>query len=114
MESTAMTIGDMWSLHRGDELVARLIVTGADFPWIHATVEELPGFDAVRPWFAEQESAAAQEDFERMDRAYATIRSNLTMTFPDGAMVPEFMLDIYQDGTAGWRWHHESFGPVDA
>jgi hypothetical protein len=109
-----MSIGDVWGLHRGDELVARLIVTGADFPWIHATVEEQPGFDAVRPWFAEQESAAAQEDFERMDRAYAMIRSTLTMTFPDGTPVAEFMLDIYPDGTAGWRWHDEPFAPADA
>lgn len=109
-----MTIGEVWELHHGGELIARLTVTGADFPWLQATVEELPGFDAVRPWFIEQERAAAEEDFERMDSAYTKIRRALTMTFPDGTPVAEFMLDIYQDGTAGWRWHNEPFDPYDA
>jgi hypothetical protein len=113
-DGAAMTIGDVWALHHDGKLIARLTVTGADFPWLQATVEELPGFDAVRTWFAEQESAAAEEDFERMDRAYAQIRSALAMTFPDGTPVPEFMLDIYQDGTAGWRWHNEPFDTNNA
>jgi hypothetical protein len=36
------------------------------------------------------------------------------MAFPDGRPVPEFMLHIHDNGTAGWRWHHELFtSPTD-
>jgi hypothetical protein len=28
--------------------------------------------------------------------------------------VPEFLLHIHDDGTAGWRWHDEPFDVPDA
>ncbi|MFF9156175.1 hypothetical protein ACF1AB_28550 [Streptomyces sp. NPDC014846] len=43
------------------------------------------------------------------EACHTQIRSALTMTFPDGSPVAEFMLHIHDDGTAGWRRHDESF-----
>ncbi|MFE7466424.1 hypothetical protein ACFU6R_20285 [Streptomyces sp. NPDC057499] len=103
---------DVWHLHHGDRTVARLTVTGSDMPWTHADVEALPGFEEFRPLFAEQEQALDAEDWERAESCYDRIRAALTLTFPDGAPVPEFMLNLHADGTAGWRWHHEPFAAV--
>ncbi|MFD7576273.1 hypothetical protein ACFV6U_38100, partial [Streptomyces sp. NPDC059810] len=49
--------------------------------------------------------ASDEEDWEQIDECYFRIRSALTLTFPDGTPVAEFMLHIHDDGTAGWRWH---------
>ena len=59
--------------------------------------------------FAKQERASEAEDWEGADACYRQIRSALTMTYPGGSPVVEFMLDIHGDGTAGWRWHDEPF-----
>jgi hypothetical protein len=99
----------VWRLHAGGREVARLIVTGTDFPWIHALVEALPAFEEFRPLFAEQERALDAEDDKLADELYERIRAALTMTFPDGTPVAEFLLHIHDDGTAGWRWHDEPF-----
>ncbi|RNG36022.1 hypothetical protein [Streptomyces botrytidirepellens] len=108
-----LTPGGIWRLHSGDQEIARLTVTSADMPWTHAEVETLPGFEEFRPLFAEQERAIDEEDWERADACYTQIRGALTMTFPDGSPVAEFMLHIHDDGTAGWRWHHEPFDAVN-
>jgi hypothetical protein len=47
-----VNIGDAWGLHHGGELVARIVATGGDFPWMHGRVDALPGFDEVRQLFA--------------------------------------------------------------
>jgi hypothetical protein len=93
-----------WGVHHGDGLVARLRETGADMPWTYAVVEELSGFESVRSLFSEQEGAIAAGDVERIGPAYRRIRNAVTMTFPDGRPVPEFILHIHADGTARWRW----------
>lgn len=51
--------------------------------------------------------------WEQADACYTQIRSALTMTFPDGNPVAEFMLHFHDDGTAGWRWHDEPFDTVN-
>lgn len=104
-----LTTGAVWRLHHAGQEIARLKVTGADFPWVHADVETLPGFEEFRPVFAEQEQAVDDEDYERSDACYFEIRKSLTMTFPDGRPVAEFLLHIHADGTAGWRWSDEPF-----
>ncbi|MFD9471355.1 hypothetical protein [Streptomyces goshikiensis] len=78
-------------------------------PWVHAEVETLPGFEEFLPLFTEQERAVDDEDWEQAAACYTQFRSALTMTFPDGSPVAEFMLHIHHDGTAGWRWHDELF-----
>lgn len=109
MSNPHLITGDVWRLHHGDREIARLTVTGADMPWIHADVEARAGFEEFRPLFAEQERAVDEEDWERADACYARIRRALTMTFPDGGPVAEFMLQIHADGTAGWRRHDKPF-----
>jgi hypothetical protein len=108
-----MTIGGVWRLHHAGQEIARLTVTGADMPWVHADVVTLSGFEEFRSVFAEQEQATDDEDHERADIFYSQIRKSLTMTFPNGQPVAEFMLRIHGDGTAGWRWHDESFRTED-
>ncbi|MGW2089910.1 hypothetical protein [Streptomyces sp. NPDC001880] len=109
MANPNLTTGSVWRLHHDDQEIALLTVTGADVPWTHAEVEMLAGFEEFRPLFAEQERAVDEEDWERADACCARIRQALTMTFPDGSPVAEFMLHIHDDGTAGWRWHNEPF-----
>ncbi|MFB7779594.1 hypothetical protein [Streptomyces bauhiniae] len=104
MPDPYLTTGSIWRLHHGDQEIARLTVTGTDMPWTHAKVGTLPGFEEFRLLFSEQ---------ERADACYVQIRNALTMTFPDGSPVAEFMLHIHDDGTAGWRWHDEPFDVVN-
>lgn len=104
-----LSTGAVWRLHHAGQEVARLTVTGGDFPWVHATVETLPGFEEVRPVFAELEQALDDEDYDRSSELDDQVRALLTMTYPDGQPVPEFLVRVYADGTAGWRWHDEPF-----
>ncbi|WP_201776153.1 hypothetical protein [Streptacidiphilus melanogenes] len=109
MTNTNLAPGSVWRLHHGDHEIARLTVTDNDWPWLRATVEALPGFEGFRPLFAEHEQAVEEEDWEQADLSYFRIRDALTMTFPDGSPVAEFLLHIHADDTAGWRWHDEPF-----
>ncbi len=113
MTNLNLTTGSVWRLHHNNQEIARLTVTGADMPCTHAAVEALPGFERFRSLFAEQDRAVDEEDWERAEACYTQIRSVLTMTFPDGSPVAEFMLYIHDDGTAGWRWHDEPFDAVE-
>ncbi|WP_202234793.1 hypothetical protein [Actinacidiphila reveromycinica] len=109
MTNPNLASGSIWRLHHGDQEIARLTVTGTDMPWVHGEVERLPGFEEFRSLFSEQDRAAGEEDWERADACYTQIRGALTLTFPDGGRVAEFLLHIHDDGTAGWRWHDEPF-----
>ncbi|MEU6849276.1 hypothetical protein ABZ901_04985 [Actinacidiphila alni] len=111
MTNTYLTIGSIWRLHHGDREIARLTVTGTDMPWTYAAVEALPGFEDFRRLFAEHEAALDGGDWEKAGDCFARIRGELTMTFPDGGRVAEFLLRVYDDGTAGWRWFDEPFAP---
>ncbi|MFD0273418.1 hypothetical protein ACFVHB_05795 [Kitasatospora sp. NPDC127111] len=113
MSNPHLAAGSVWRLHHDGQEIARLSVTDADMPWTHAEVEALPGFASFRPLFAAQERAVEEEDWEGADACYTQIRRALTMTFPDGSPVAEFMLHIHDDGTAGWRWHDEPFDTAD-
>lgn len=101
--------GRVWRLYRGSEEIARLTETEVDFPWIRANIETLPGFEPFGSLFDEQLRASDEEDWERFDELYSRIRAELSMTFPDGSPVPEFLLHVHGDGTAGWRFHDEPF-----
>jgi hypothetical protein len=46
--------GHVWQLVHGDELLAELVVTGGDFPWLNAEVRPVAGFEEVRPLFEEE------------------------------------------------------------
>ena len=104
-----------WRLHRDGAVIADLVVTEADFPWLRARLEPRPGFDAVRELFVadlvtseainDDDSEAAIEAFELgQDR----IQDAVTMSYPDGGEVPEFLLHVDGD-EAWWRWSDEPF-----
>jgi hypothetical protein len=99
-----------WRLYRGDQLIATLTVTDADFPWLNATVETLEGFEEVRHLFAHELQLLDHLDdhVDAWDNAYDAIRSTVTLKYPDGKDIPEFLLHIDGD-QAWWRWSDEPF-----
>ncbi|MFI9724161.1 hypothetical protein ACIHFE_31720 [Streptomyces sp. NPDC052396] len=104
MTNPNLSPGSIWRLHHGDQEIARLTVTETDMPWTHAKAETLPAFEEFRPVFSEQEQALDADDWERAEVCYTRIHSALTLMLPDGAPVAEFLLRIYDDGTAACRW----------
>jgi hypothetical protein len=104
-----MNHGDqVWRLMQGEELLAELIVTGGDFPWLNARIRAMPGFEAVRRLFEEELRALAHidDDVGTWQAAYDRIRKAVSL-YPDGRPVPEFLLHV--DGEeAWWRWSDES------
>jgi hypothetical protein len=50
--------GRAWRLVRGDELLAELVVTGGDFPWLNAEVRPAAGLAEVRPLFDDELSGS--------------------------------------------------------
>jgi hypothetical protein len=105
-----MANDSVWHLRRGDQLVAELVVTGGDFPWLSATVRATPAFDELRPLFAEELRLLDRldQDVEAWEAAYDRIRQEVILERPDGFAVPEFLLHI--DGQdAWWRWSDEPF-----
>jgi hypothetical protein len=100
--------GEVWKLYAGDEVVANLVVTGGDFPWLDARVEPRPAFEAFRPLFDEEWAATQAEDWDRADEVYHEIKNALRLADPDGVDVVEFLLHV-QGEDARWRWSYEPF-----
>lgn len=99
-----------WKLYRGDELLADLVVTGGDFPWLNARVDAYGAFEEVQTLFADELRLIEDIDDEpdAWEAAYDAIRATLTLRYPDGREVPELLLHI--DGRdAWWRWSDEPF-----
>ena len=95
---------------RGDgRHLADLVVTGGDFPWLHARVEPGEGLAEVLPLFAaELLLLDRDDDIESWERAYDAIRAAVTLRYPRGHQVPEFLLHLDGD-EAWWRWSAEPF-----
>lgn len=102
--------GRVWQLFRGDELLAELIVTGGDFPWLNAEVRPAAGFSEVRALFDEELRPLdhLDEEPEQWEAAYRHIREVMRLLAPDGQPVPEFLLHI-KGADAWWRWSDEPF-----
>jgi hypothetical protein len=85
-------------------------VTGGDFPWLYARLDPGPGFEAIRPLFAEElrRLRDSDRDEEAWAAAYEAIRRAVRLRYPDGGNVPEFLLHIDGD-EAWWRWSDEPF-----
>ena len=99
-----------WRLMQREELLAELIVTGGDFPWLNARIRAMPGFEAVRPPFEEELRALGHidDDVGSWQAAYDRIRRAVSLLYPEGRPVPEFLLHV--DGEdAWWRWSDEPF-----
>jgi hypothetical protein len=104
-----MEIGDVWRLHDDDGVVADLVVREADWPWLFATVAPTPAFERLRPLFAEElRLVEADMDVPAWEAAYQRVADAVSLAYPDGRRVPEFLLHI--DGLeAWWRWSDEPF-----
>jgi hypothetical protein len=100
----------MWTLHSGEERIADLVVTGGDFPWLHARVRPYPGLEELRPLFDEERRLLDELDnhVEAWEAAYEQVRASVTLRYPDGRTVPEFLLHLDGD-EAWWRWSDETF-----
>jgi len=100
----------VWQVQRGGQVIAELVVTGGDFPWLNATVRSSPVFEEVRPLFEEELRALdhIEDDLGARDAAYENIRGAMTLHYPDWRPVPEFLPHV--DGQdAWWRWSGEPF-----
>ena len=108
-------IGEVWRLYRGEQLIAELVVTDHDFPWLNARLEARPGFEALRPLFDEEvrRAEAVEDDMDAWEAAYNRIREAVSLAAPDGRRVPEFLLHI-EGEEAWWRWSDEPFDDDDA
>ena len=105
----------IWLLRRGDDVVAELVVTGGDFPWLHATVRPSAGFDALRTLFDDEVRLCQDADGDgsaAWEAAYDRIRQAVSLIAPDGQPVPEFLLHI-EGQDAWWRWSEEPFPEGD-
>jgi hypothetical protein len=101
----------VWRLYRGEDLVADLVVTGGDFPWLQARVEPRPPFDEVQELFAEDLRLMDRDDPEGVaawEAVQDRIRQTLVLEYPDGGRIPEFLLHI-ENESAWWRWSDEPF-----
>jgi hypothetical protein len=107
-----MLSAEVWTLRRrGDgRTLARLVVTGSDFPWLNARVEPMEGLAEVLPLFAEEllRLDRIANDPESWEQAYNAIRTAVTLRDPDGRDVPEFLLHL-DGGEAWWRWSDDPF-----
>lgn len=105
-------MNETWSLHRraGGEALASFVVTGGDFPWLHARVEAAAGLADVRSLFAAELRLLdrVDDDVEAWERAYDAVREAVVLRCPDGRDVPEFLLHVDGD-EAWWRWSDEAF-----
>jgi hypothetical protein len=102
---------EVWSLHHRDQLVAKLHVSGSDFPWLHGDVEPCDGFEDVAPLFEEELGLLdAIKDVETPEwtAAYERIRAETRLTDPEGRDVAEYLLHINEE-QAWWRWSDEPF-----
>jgi len=111
-------LGETWQLrdHAGG-LLADLIVTDADFPWLTARLESTPAFEVVRPLFIAELAASGVEpgdeapDWEAADTAYEQIRAATVLHAPGGP-VAEFLMHV-RGNEAWWRWSDEPFDEQD-
>jgi hypothetical protein len=104
-------VSEVWRLLHGGEVVAELHVTSADFPWLNAQVVRSQGFELVEPLFEDELrhlNSSLDEETDAWTQAYERIRSETSLTDPDGILVPEYLLHIAGD-EAWWRWADEPF-----
>jgi hypothetical protein len=107
--------GQVWHLVRGDELLAELVVTGEDFPWLTAKVRPAAGFAEVLSLFEDELRRLdhLDEDPGPWEAAWDRIRRAMSLLAPDGRPVAEFLLHINGDD-AWWRWSDDPFPESDA
>ncbi|MCO1580710.1 hypothetical protein M8C13_33635 [Crossiella sp. SN42] len=104
--------GAVWRLVRGAEPLGEIVITEADFPWLHGRFQPRPAFAEVKPLFdAELALSESDEDNDAWEQAYRRITSSLSLVSPEGP-VAEFLLHIQGD-EAWFRWSDEPFDEED-
>jgi len=75
-----------WSLHRKPDgaLIAELVVTKGDFPWLYGQVRPYDGFADVVPLFTEELRLldGIDQDTAAWEAAYDAIRAAVTLRYP--------------------------------
>jgi hypothetical protein len=105
----------VWQLVDAEGLLAELVVTDGDFPWLNAEVRPTDRFERLRPLFEEElrQVDHLDGDSASWEAAYHQVRHAVRLLAPDGRAVPEFLLHI--DGLdAWWRWSDEPFPDEEA
>jgi hypothetical protein len=99
-----------WTLTSGADLVGVIDVRDSDFPWLSGTWTATPEFDSLAPLFRrELELMDGLDDgVDAWEAAYTSIREAVTLHYPDGRVVPGFLLHI-DDSEAWFRWSDEPF-----
>lgn len=95
-DATRAERGRSWTLHRRDDgrLLARLVVTFLDFPWLNARVEPQDGFAEVQRLFDTELRLLydAEDQVDSWERAYHALRAGATSrstTTPAGDLTLE-------------------------
>jgi hypothetical protein len=102
-------VGDVWRLYAGDDLIADLVVTEADFPWLYSRFVPLGDCAAVRSLFDEElRLLELDDDVDAWESAYREVTRAVALAAPDGRRVPAFLLHVSGD-EAWWRWSDEPF-----
>jgi hypothetical protein len=106
-----------WTLWRGEELAGTITIDDGDFPWLEGTWAPAAAFSELEPLFRDElrlllESEEKNGDgWEEWERAYDRIRAVVQLRYPEGGVVPEFLLHVDVDEQRAWfRWNDEPFG----
>lgn len=80
-------VGGVWRLVRGDVLLAELVVTGEDFPWLNAKVRPTAAFAEVRPLFDDElrPLESIDDKLEQWEAAYRRIREVVRLLAPEAS-----------------------------
>ena len=102
--------GAVWQLRDGEEIIADLVVDEFEWPWVYAQLKARKGFAGFRPFFEHELTLLddIENNVDEWETAYDKIRSALTLLFPDGTPVPEYLLHVKND-TVWWRWNDQPF-----
>ena len=101
--------GAVWLLRSpAGEVLAELVATVPEAPWLGGVLAARPGFERVRPLFEEELrlSRLAEDDeawVEPWEQHLARLWSGTRLVDPDGTEIAEWILHV--EGTeAEWRW----------
>ncbi|HEY1701051.1 MAG TPA: hypothetical protein VGG75_15180 [Trebonia sp.] len=102
--------GAVWQLRHKGEIVASLVVSDSEWPWVYARLQPRPGFGRIQPLLAEELRLLddIENKVDEWEAAYDEIRKDLTLLYPDGNPVPEYLLHVKNDN-AWWRWNDQPF-----
>jgi hypothetical protein len=97
-----------WTLTSGADLLGAIDVRDSDFPWLSGVWTPTREFDSVAPLFRHELELldGIDDGVDEWEAAYAKVCEAVTLHYPDGRVVPEFLLHI--DGAKAWfRWSDE-------